>query len=176
MNVLINGQQTQSQEVQQQGRTSGEHDFDFLIGSWTVEHQKLARRLARDNRWLHFTGTCTMRTLLGGKGNVDDNTLDDPEHPYRASSLRSYDPMSHQWSIWWLDDRHPGQLDPPVVGSFVDQVGTFYAHDTFEGRPILVRFIWSDITSTSAMWRQAFSEDKGETWETNWIMKFHRVR
>jgi hypothetical protein len=38
-----------------------------------------------------------------------------------------------------------------------------------------VRFIWSDITGRSARWEQAFSTDGGESWETNWIMRFERT-
>ena len=33
-----------------------------------------------------------------------------------------------------VDARHPGHLDPPVVGTFQDGVGTFYADDTFRGK------------------------------------------
>ena len=60
-------------------------------------------------------------------------------------------------------------------GRFEDGVGTFYGEDVFEGRPIRVRFLWSDITPVSARWAQAFSPDGGETWETNWIMDFTRA-
>jgi hypothetical protein len=38
-----------------------------------------------------------------------------------------------------------------------------------------VRYRWSDISATTARWEQAFSTDKGETWETNWIMRSTRV-
>lgn len=58
---------------------------------------------------------------------------------YRAISLRSYDPPTDQWAIWWLDGRSPSHLDPPVIGGFADGIGTFIAEDTFDGRPILVR-------------------------------------
>jgi hypothetical protein len=74
-----------------------------------------------------------------------------------------------------LDSRQPHQLDPPVVGGFHNGVGTFFADDQFQGKPIRVRFIWSDITPSSARWQQAFSDDAGATWETNWIMDFKRV-
>ncbi len=67
------------------------------------------------------------------------------------------------WSIWWLDGRHPGQLDPPVVGGFKDGIGTFQCDDTLNGKPIVVRFIWSNITPTSTRWEQSFSPDGGET-------------
>ena len=50
--------------------------------------------------------------------------------------------------------------------------GEFFGDDTFAGKPILVRYIWSEITGTSARWEQAFSTDRGTTWETNWIMSF----
>jgi hypothetical protein len=33
----------------------------------------------------------------------------------------------------------------------------------------------SKITPNSAQWEQAFSEDGGKTWETNWIMELERV-
>ena len=52
-----------------------------------------------------------------------------------------------------------------------------YGHgrDVFEGRPILVRFIWSGITTPTPRWEQSFSDDGGATWETNWIMEFSRA-
>jgi hypothetical protein len=152
---------------------SSEHDFDFLAGSWTVQHRRLKHRLAHSNEWETFSGTCKTWLLMNGQGDVDDNVLQTPEGTYRAVTLRSFDPASKSWSIWWLDSRHPHELDPPVVGTFRDGSGTFLAKDTFNGRPILVRFIWSDITLDSAKWQQAFSEDDGKTWETNWIIEFH---
>ena len=41
--------------------------------------------------------------------------------------------------------------------------------------PILVRFLWSDITPTTCRWEQAFSVDDSATWEVNWIMESTRV-
>ena len=66
-------------------------------------------------------------------------------------------------------------LDPPVVGGFVDGVGTFIGQDTLDGRPILVRFRWSGITGPTPRWDQAFSDDDGATWEVNWVMDFTRT-
>ena len=62
-----------------------------------------------------------------------------------------------------------------MIGSFQDGVGTFYADETFQGRPIKVRFLWKDITPTSHQWEQAFSADGGKTWETNWITRFTKA-
>jgi hypothetical protein len=110
--------------------------------------------------------------ILDGFGNIDDNVLYLPGETYRAAALRAYDPEKKQWSIWWLDSRHPGHLDPPVVGRFENGVGTFYADDTFKAKPIRVRFLWTAVMSNAPHWEQAFSVDAGQTWETNWTMDF----
>jgi hypothetical protein len=151
------------------------HDFDFLPGTWRVHHRRLKVRLTGSDEWEEFEGTSVAWPLLDGAGNIDDNVLELPGGTYRAISLRSYDPAAERWSIWWLDGRNPGQLDPPVVGGFADGIGTFIGRDTFDGRPILVRFLWSGITAGTARWEQAFSEDDGKTWEVNWVMELTRT-
>ena len=152
------------------------HDFDFLVGHWQVHHRRLKERLANNQEWIEFEGTSMLQKTMGGFGTFDDNVLDLPEGPYRAVTLRSFDPKSAQWSIWWLDSRVPlGPLDPPVRGSFHDGTGTFLCDDTFNGKPIRVRYEWSRITATTCHWEQAFSSDGGATWETNWVMDFKRT-
>ena len=151
------------------------HDFDFYMGTWRVHHRRLKERLAGSDDWAEFEGTSRAWPILDGAGNIDDNVLELPTGTYRAISLRTFDPATDQWSIWWLDGRNPGRLDPPVVGGFRDGVGTFLAADTFNGRRILVRFRWSDMTDTTCRWEQAFSTDGGTTWEVNWIMESTRV-
>jgi hypothetical protein len=151
------------------------HDFDFLPGTWRVHHRRLTQRLAGSDEWEEFDGISVAWALLGGAGNIDDNVLELPGGTYRAITLRSYDPVTDRWSLWWLDGRNPGQLDPPVVGGFADGVGTFVGPDTFDGRPIVVRFRWSGITDRAARWEQAFSADDGATWEVNWVMDLTRT-
>ena len=150
-------------------------DFDFLVGRWHVGHRSLRRRLDGCSDWLAFTGTCEMRLLLGGHANVDDNVIESPAGPYRAASLRAFDPATRQWSIWWLDGRRPDGLGVPVRGAFVDGVGRFHADDEHDGKPIRVRFEWSRITTASATWEQSFSADGGRSWEANWRMDFKRA-
>jgi hypothetical protein len=150
-------------------------DFDFLVGSWTVKHRRLKARLANCTEWEEFGGTCTLWPLLGGAGNVDDNVLEFPGGTYRAATFRAYDPTTGLWAIWWMDGRNPHQLDVPVKGSFKDGIGTFLADDTFDGKPIKVRFLWSRIAADSCRWEQAFSQDGGQSWETNWEMDIRRA-
>jgi hypothetical protein len=155
---------------------SGLHDFDFLAGNWRVHHKRLKERLADSHEWITFEGTCTMRPLMDGYGNVDDNFLDMPGNPYHGVGVRAYDTKTGDWAIWWVDGRMPhNPLDPPVKGRFENGVGNFYSDDTLRGKTIRVRYTWSHITPTSAQWEQAYSPDGGKTWETNWHMDFERA-
>ena len=150
------------------------HDFDFQIGAWNVQHRRLKERLANGSDWEAFAGTCTMSLLLGGNGNVEDNILHISTGTYRAVALRSFDPVKQSWAIWWLDAREPHSLDVPVIGSFENGVGTFYADDVLNGIPVRVRFLWTKTNTPSPRWEQAMSSDDGKTWETNWTMDFNR--
>jgi len=106
---------------------------------------------------------------------MDEADIALPGDRYRGMSLRTYDPDRNRWSIYWLDSRRPGVLFPPVVGGFDKGIGTFYGDDEHDGRAIRVRFLWSRITPTFCQWEQAFSEDGGASWETNWIMENTRT-
>lgn len=151
------------------------HDFDPLIGSWRVHHRRLKERLAGCTEWEEFAGTTTLRSLMDGLANVDDNVIELPSGTYRAATMRTFDAATRLWSIWWFDGRNPHRLDPPVVGRFESGVGTFLADDQLRGQPIKVRFLWSGIASPNPRWEQAFSPDDGKTWETNWVMRFERA-
>lgn len=149
-------------------------DFDFIIGDWEVKHRRLNARLVGCADWTEFVGTSSTRKILQGFGNVEDNVLCFPEGPIRAAAFRSFDGVSKRWAIWWLDGRAPHHLDVPVIGGFSGTTGTFLANDMLEGKPITVRFKWHTNPGGHPVWEQAFSADGGVTWETNWVMEFHR--
>lgn len=150
-------------------------DFAWLVGSWNVRHHRLKGRLVNSTEWEDFNGTSQLWLTLDGLGTVDDNVLEIPSGTYRALGIRAFDPTTRQWAIWWLDGRSPANIDAPVRGGFENGVGEFVADDTLNGRPIRVRFRWSEITANSARWEQAFSPDAGASWEVNWVMHFTRA-
>jgi hypothetical protein len=151
------------------------NDFDFFVGQWRVAHRRLKDRLVGCTEWVEFDGTCTMQKILGGLGNIDDNHVNLPSGPYRAATFRTFSEQTKLWSIWWLDARNPGQLDVPVVGSFSQGTGSFFADDTLNNQAIKVRFLWTMPSPNSPRWEQAFSNDAGATWETNWVMDFKHL-
>jgi hypothetical protein len=159
--------------LQPDTKATGVHDFDFLRGEWHVRHRYLR---AATRKWAEVDGRSSNRPLMGGWANLEQHWINAPGDGYRALGLRSYDPKTRLWAIWWLDGRSPhGELDPPLKGSFEKDVGTFFGTTTLNGKPVGIRFIWSQITPTSAHWEQAYSSDDGKTWETVWTMGFQRA-
>jgi hypothetical protein len=148
-------------------------DFDFLFGDWNVHNERLTARLVGSTDWETFEATNHCRSILGGVGNTDE-FITSWNGGFRGATLRLFDLGRKQWSIYWASNR-TGVLEPPVVGSFENGLGTFFGRDSHQGTEVLVRFLWSDITAATALWQQAFSTDDGRTWETNWRMHFTRV-
>ena len=146
-------------------------DFDFWMGKWDVRNRRLAQRLAGSDEWDEFDSKVAARPLPGGLGN-EDVFCTDYGGGFVGMSFRFFDPGTGSWSIYWADSRRPGELDPPVFGAFAGDVGVFEGEDIHRGRPILVRFTWSGVTTPTPRWEQAFSDDGGRTWETNWVMEF----
>jgi hypothetical protein len=149
-------------------------DFDFWMGSWKVHNRRLRERLAGSDEWDEFEAAVVARPILDGLGNEDEFRTD-YAGGFIGMSFRFFDPREKLWSIYWADTRRCGELDPPVFGGFAGDTGVFEGDDVFEGRPILVRYTWSGVTTQTPRWEQAFSEDGGRTWETNWIMDFTRA-
>ena len=149
-------------------------DFDFWFGSWDVRNRWLRRRLAGSDDWEEFDATVVARPLLDGVSNEDEFRTDHAGG-FIGMSFRFFDPERRRWSIYWADSRRPGELDPPVFGTFSGDVGVFEGDDLYKGRPILVRFAWSGVKTPTPRWEQSFSDDGGRTWETNWVMDFARA-
>lgn len=146
----------------------GQHDFDFEIGSWKTHLKRLQRPLTGSKTWVEYSGTTIVRKVWDGRANLVELDVAGPAGRIEALSLRLYDPQSRQWSLNFASSAGGG-MSPPSIGGFKNGRGEFFSRETLNGRPILVRFVISDITPTSCRFEQAFSADNGKTWEVNWI-------
>jgi hypothetical protein len=155
--------------------TGHEHDWDWLVGDWTVRHRQRKGWLVGSDEWLEFGGTTRFWTTLGGLGNVDDNVIEKAGKTYRGMTVRAFDPTAGEWLIWWVDARGPMILDPPARGRFTDGVGTFLGDGTQNDKPVKLRLMWTRPTPATARWEQAFSPDGGASWEVNWIWELSRA-
>jgi hypothetical protein len=153
----------------------GQHDFDFEIGSWKVHLKRLMHPLTASTTWVEFDGSVVARKVWDGRANFDEFAADSPSGHVEGLTLRLYNPQARQWSLYWANPKDGIFSGPPQVGEFKNGVGNFYCQDTFNGRMILIRYEWSQITANSAHFEQSFSDDGGKTWEVNWITDQTRV-
>lgn len=147
----------------------GQGDFDWELGRWHTSVTVLADPLSdSEERWLAFEGTSVVRPLLEGRANVVELRVSGPDGQIDGLNLRLYEPEHQRWSATFANLRD-GMLTPSVFGRFRDGVGEFHGEDQLAGRPIRVRFVIERDGDDRARFTQAFSDDDGATWETNWV-------
>ncbi len=124
--------------------------------------------------WMEMRGTTKVSKVWDGRGNLAEFNADGPSGHLTLLALRLYNPASHQWNIHFATP-DVGATGVPLVGEFKDGRGEFYDAEPYKGRQILVRFTFISLTPDTARSEQAFSDDGGKTWETNWINRYTRM-
>lgn len=153
----------------------GQHDFDFNIGIWKTHISRLKQPLTGSTTWVEYQGISIVRKVWNGRASLFELEADGPAGRIEGVGLRLYNPESRQWSLNWANSAD-GIMTRPMIGEFRNGRGEFYDQEIFNGRAILVRNGFSNITPNSSRFEQAFSDDGGKTWETNWIMTFTRIK
>ncbi len=120
-----------------------------------------------------YNGTVTVRKVWGGAASVEEVEADGPTH-LELLNVRLYNEQSHQWSLNGASSSD-ASLSEPMFGEFFDGRGTFYDQELSNGRTVLVRQTFFDITPSSYAFEQAVSDDDGRTWHPNFTAKLTRV-
>jgi hypothetical protein len=167
--------ETESESQRDHQKRDGQHDFDFSIGTWKTHVSRLQKPLTGSNSWVEYDGISVVREILNGHANLFELTADGSAGHIEGVGLRLYNPLSRQWSLNWANGKS-GILGVPTIGEFKNGRGVFVDQESFDDRVILVRNSFVDITPNSARFEQTFSDDEGETWETNWVMTFTRSK
>ena len=149
--------------------TGAPGDFDFLSGHWKVKHRRLI-----NETWDQFEGEATVFGMLGGVASVEELRI--PARNFSGMGLRLLDVERKLWADYWVNSKTGVPGAQPSWGSFVHGVGTWDADDVEDGKPVIVRGVWDQITHDACRWRQAISRDDGKSWEENWVMNWHRVK
>lgn len=153
---------------------AGDDGFAFLVGTWHTHYRRLAHPLANDNHWYSCEGTSVVRPFWTGSGSLEDGDVRCPNGTIDGVTLRVWDSTTKQWQLWW-GTKTTGLLGPPQLGTFdPNGVGVFIAPDTWHGKHVLVRYRWS-VRVGHPYFEQAFSQDHGKTWETNWTTVYDRA-
>lgn len=152
-------------------KRSSKHDFDFLLGGWTIRNRKLKEPLTGRSEWEEFDATQNCQPILHGNGDFDIFSAEPGGKPFEGFTLRLFDPTTHLWTLYWADS-NAVKLDGGKVGSFNGDIGEFFARDVFGGKNIIVKFHWDKRRPEAPVWSAAFSDDEGQTWEWNWYAHF----
>ena len=146
-------------------------DFDFLSGMRTIRHRRLKECMAGCDEWEAFATGYQAWQTLDGAGSVDRVYGELDGKPFEGMSVRTHDREKNEWTICWADSWNT-TLREQVRGRFESGVGVFYGTETYRGVTYRMRFLWKEITATTARWEQAYQDPDSGEWETNWTMDF----
>lgn len=124
------------------------HDFDFEVGTWAMSP----------------SGDTHVVERLWEGATIARLIIPKPAPHVRGSLLTVYRPSSQRWYIYWADATD-GSISPPLVGSFSHGVGTFVGPDEEAGHRVLVRLVFSNVTTKAFQTVQSVSHDGGKTWD-----------
>jgi hypothetical protein len=154
--------------------SGGAHDFDFEFGAWTAHLKRLRHPLDGDTAWVAYDGRSLVHPLLRGRENVGELDVRGAAGAIQGLTIRTYDAPDRRWNVSWVN-AGDGTVTNPMMGGFHNGEGLFFGNDTYKGKPILVRFEFSNVTRRHFTFRQAFSGDGGKNWETNWVATFDKT-
>jgi hypothetical protein len=149
------------------------HDFDWQLGAWKTQIRGLKGPLTGSTTWREMSGTKTVRKVWNGRAQLEEIEADGPNGHFEDLMLVLYSPSARQFSLRFASG-NSGVLSVPMFGAFKDGRGEFYDQEPLGDHTILVRVIWSDITPGTHHFEQAFSDDGGKTWETNFTASLSR--
>jgi hypothetical protein len=144
----------------------GQHNFDFNFGTWKTHISRLQHPLTGSTSWVQLDGTVVVRRIWGGRAQLEEVEASGANGHFEDLALFLYNPQTHQWSINFANSK-TGTWETPTIGEFKNGRGEFFDQESLDGRAILVRIIWSDITPNSHRFEQSYSDDGGKTWEPN---------
>src|ERR1700733_10067349 len=153
----------------------GSHDIYFDFGVWHTEINRRLHPLTDSTESLELDGTVTVRKVWGGRAQLEEIEADGPNGHWEGLTLFLYNPAAHQWSQTFVDSKM-GELNPSSIGSFSNGRGELIAQDTFKGRTVLVRGVWSDIKPDSHHFEESYSQDGGKTWAPAFIASLTRLK
>jgi hypothetical protein len=153
----------------------GAHDFDFNIGTWRTHIRRLQHPLSGSSAAIELNGTVTVRKIWNGRGQLEEIEADGPNGHWEGTTIFLYNPQSHQWNQTFADSKS-GTLGRPLIGAFANGRGELISQDSFMGRSILIRGVWSDIVPNAHHFQEEYSSDGGKSWEPAFVADLSRAK
>ncbi len=152
----------------------GQHDFDFAAGTWHTHIVRKADPFDDKSASIELEGTVTSRKVWGGRAWLEEIEADGPNGHWQGMSVFLYNPQAHQWSQTFSNSEN-GKLETPFIGSFDAGRGELFCQETYKGRAILVKAVWSKTTADAHRYEEYFSDDVGKTWKLSFVANKTRI-
>jgi len=156
-------------------RVDQQHAFDFHFGTWKTRIKSRDVTASGVGAWTEFNGTVIDQPLWNGRANIEKIEAAGTGGHFQGVTLFLYNPKSRQWSEQFAGSGN-GTLQEPSYGEFKNGVGVFHAWTEVDGKKVLQRDIWSNITPDSYHYEIATSPDGGKTWVTGFVAQLTRVK
>jgi len=151
----------------------GSHDFDFNFGVWHTHIRRVLNPFSPSSKTVELNGTVTVRKVWGGRAQLEEIEADSPNGHWEGLTLFLYNPQSHQWSQSFIDSK-AAELETPMIGAFKDGRGELFSSDNIDGKAVLARGVWSNITPNAHHFEISNSSDGGKTWAPAFIADLTR--
>jgi hypothetical protein len=134
--------------------------LDFWLGSWVVSWAGGGH------------GTNTIRRILDERAIEETFDGSDADSSLKGRSLSVRDAADGRWRQTWVDS----------TGAYLDLVGVevegriaFQRDAIIDGRPVVQRMVWLDVTPDALRWQWERSRDGGASWEVAWEIDYRRA-
>lgn len=149
---------------------STKRQFDFWLGEWelTWPGEQSGLPAGQAGR-----GTNSIKAILDSCV-IEESFVDLAPNSLRGMSVSVYNQRLGKWQQTWVDNQN-SYLD--FAGEFKDGKMTLSRQATTkEGKAILQRMVWHNITRDQLDWNWEASEDGGKTWKVNWQIHYKRKK
>lgn len=134
-----------------------EQQFDFWLGEWDVS-------------WDGGRATNRIERILDGRVTLEQ-FQEGSEQPFRGMSVSVYKPSVGKWQQTWVDNQ--GNYWNFTGGLETDRM-ILITRAVVEGKSMLLRMVWYNISENALDWNWERSADEGETWELRWKIHYER--
>jgi hypothetical protein len=137
--------------------------FDFWLGEWNLEWNLKGKSGKGVNVIGSILGGCVIKECFDGR----------PAIPLQGMSVSAYNIKTGKWQQTWVDNEG-SYLD--FTGEFKDNRMVLQRRALRDGKEVLQRMLWYDITKDRLTWNWERSDDEGKTWTVLWQIKYSRKR
>jgi hypothetical protein len=135
--------------------------LDFWLGEWELT-------------WEGGSGTNHITRLFDDCAVEENFAGEMPWGTFHGRSLSVYDARRGVWRQTWVDNQgsylaFEGGLGEDGIVRLLGEPGV-----APDGRAVVQRMSWTEVTEDSLVWRWERSFDEGETWEATWVIDYER--